>query len=778
MIQNQVISKILESKDFSIIEDNQLDSTYFRGYEKEFEFIANHFKKYQSVPDKETFLERFKDFVMVDVKESNSYLVDRIREEKMFTDLLPDLQKVNTLLEEGDTTKAVDLLQSKLKTMTINYNLGGTDIIANATTRFDDFIDRKTNRSAHYFESGFKELDEIIHGIQRGEEFMVLFARTNQGKCLCKGTQVLMADGTLKNVEDVKIGDKVQSLGRINTVEYLHNGISNGYKIIPSVGEPFIVSSQHILTLKVLKEYYDKPNHRMTTKGDFELVDVQIEDYLNWTDHKKHLAKLYRPSIEYTTKEQLIPAYILGSWLGDGTSREVAITTMDDEIRQEWANYAISNKMLFSEHIISDNKANTYSIVDKQGKEDKITTLFKNYNLLNNKHIPLNYLTGDRKQRLDLLAGLIDTDGGYSARNNTVEICFKSKELTEQVAQLCRGLGFKVGKLQIKHNKRFNKDYYKFSFTGHLAEIPNRLSRKHGKSTEKQTEVLTGFKVEPLDKVEYYGFQTDGDHRFLLWDNTLTHNTWVLEKIGVSIWQQGYNVGFISPEMSPTSVGYRFDTLLKNFSNGVLTDGQDPYKLVDEGEYKKYLTDLTNNSNKFFVATPLDFGNKITVSKLRNWVKQNALDALLIDGLTYLSDERGNNRDNKTTSLTNISEDLMSLSVELSIPVIAVVQANRNGVAGEEDKGTPELETIRDSDGISHNASKVLSLRQHNGILEIGIKKQRNGQVGGTVKYLWDIDIGNFFYAASKADEGASQETKDKAIEETKKKFEDTADVF
>ena len=32
-------------------------------------------------------------------------------------------------------------------------------------------------------------------------------------------------------------------------------------------------------------------------------------------------------------------------------------------------------------------------------------------------------------------------------------------------------------------------------------------------------------------------------------------------------WQLGYNVGLISPEMSATKIGYRFDTLVNHFSN-------------------------------------------------------------------------------------------------------------------------------------------------------------------------------------------------------------------
>mgnify|MGYP002528563679 CR=1 FL=1 len=131
---------------------------------------------------------------------------------------------------------------------------------------------------------------------------------------------------------------------------------------------------------------------------------------------------------------------------------------------------------------------------------------------------------------------------------------------------------------------------------------------------------------------------------------------------------------------------------------------------VTEEQYAEYVNELKQRQNKFVVATPVDFDRKITVSKLRKWIKQYKLDVIAIDGITYMHDERGKKGDNKTERLTNISEDLMSLSNELQIPIIVVVQANREGVTEEDD--TPELHNIKDSDGIGANASKVLSIKQ------------------------------------------------------------------
>ena len=119
----------------------------------------------------------------------------------------------------------------------------------------------------------------------------------------------------------------------------------------------------------------------------------------------------------------------------------------------------------------------------------------------------------------------------------------------------------------------------------------------------------------------------------------------------------------------------------------------------------------------------------------------------------------------------------MSLSMELKIPVLVVVQANRNGAG---DEGTLELETIRDSDGIAANASKVISIKQKvNQVLELCIKKQRNGPVGGKLTYSWSIDTGEFTFCPN-YDDVQPNEKSDKQIKETKKKFNDSdkRDIF
>ena len=278
--------------------------------------------------------------------------------------------------------------------------------------------------------------------------------------------------------------------------------------------------------------------------------------------------------------------------------------------------------------------------------------------------------------------------------------------------------------------------------------------------------IPTGF--EELDDI-IYGWQC-GEEFVVIFARTGIGKSWVLVKTVQHAWEIGKNVGYVSPEMSADKIGYRFDTLNNHFSNMALVRGDKSKVSIDE--YKQYNEKLAEHNNCILVSTPMDFNKQVTVGKLRTFVQANNLDMLAIDGITYMTDERYKRGDNKTTSLTNISEDLMALSCELKIPILVVVQSNRGGT----EKDTPDLEDIRDSDGIAHNATKVISLNQKEEALVMKIKKNRDGKIGDKLTYLWDIDLGEFTWMPGDCD-SATIERKEQKREEVKKEYKEKRKV-
>ena len=230
----QIISKILESSDNSIVEENFLTDEYFTGYENEFNFIQSHIREYGNVPDKATFLAKFPEFEIVEVAESDRYLLDTIREEHLYTQSAPVLQEMSNILKT-DSNAAVEYMLAQLSKLQPSYDLGGTDIVAQAEERYNQFQERKNNPKDWCFESGFPELDDLIDGIQREEELLVLVARTNQGKSWILEKMCSHVWGLGFNVGYISPEMSANSIGfRFDTItqHYANRGLTTGSKDI------------------------------------------------------------------------------------------------------------------------------------------------------------------------------------------------------------------------------------------------------------------------------------------------------------------------------------------------------------------------------------------------------------------------------------------------------------------------------------------------------------------------------------------------------------------
>ena len=343
--------------------------------------------------------------------------------------------------------------------------------------------------------------------------------------CHAKGTEILMFDGSIKKVEDVVVGDTLMgpdSKSRI-VLQLAHNR-QRMVNIIPTKGESFVVNEDHILHLT--------PSGEAPTRSP---INIRFSDYVKETKCFQNRFKLTRTGVEFNEKSLIIPPYILGLWLGDGHSHSQTLTTMDKEIKDEWIEYGRTLGLSCNEFRKTSSKARAYFLSSgpsrpghqKEGRNPFLNYL-KDLNLINNKHIPQQYLTGSRTQRLELLAGLIDTDGTVGMFKTHCSITFKSNELAKGTVFLARSLGFAVySKKRVSSCQTGASDIYNFiSISGDLSIIPSRLERKTCPARKQIKSVLrTGFKYEYLPEDEYFGFSLSGDHLYLTSDFTIHHNT-------------------------------------------------------------------------------------------------------------------------------------------------------------------------------------------------------------------------------------------------------------
>lgn len=325
---------------------------------------------------------------------------------------------------------------------------------------------------------------------------------------------------------------------------------------------------------------------------------------------------------------------------------------------------------------------------------------------------------------------LVDTFNEEHLYALTVPVINKTAELIQTDTRVAmQYLQAELPKLIMNNTRKIGNDIVKNS-KDRLEEYENK------KINQDKFFIPTGFRE--LDNI--IGGLSCSEELVVIFARTGVGKSWVLIKILQNAWAEGNRVALLEPEMSANKTGYRFDTLNRNFSNMKLLRG------VEEDGYESYIGELEKNDTPFYILHPKDFGRKVSVSKLKNFCKTNHIDILGIDGISYLYDERKEKGDNRSTMLTNISEDLMDLSIELGIPVLVVCQSNREG-AKEED--SPNIENIRDSDGIAYNASLIISAKQKEEGLQLSIKKNRNGKNGDSLIYTWDIDRGTFNYLPS-----------------------------
>lgn len=370
--------------------------------------------------------------------------------------------------------------------------------------------------------------EEIEMAWHQGHKNVLDVLPTGAGKCLGKDTPVLMYDGTIKKVQDIVPGDLLMGIDSTpRTVLSTCTGYEDLYRVIPTKGESYVVNESHILSLKQTglksQPMYD------SQRGKGNIVNICVKEYLNKSKTFKHTHKGWRTGVDFPTSQlhEMIDPYFLGLWLGDGSKDKPTITSADIEIENYINDYALSKDHTVRKEYQENNKSYNYHIGYHVHKQNLIKDGLKKLGVISNKHIPHSYLTGDRQQRLQLLAGIVDSDGYYDVK--TISIVFKLERLANDTAYLARSLGLAAYVSKVKKtctNTGVTGDYFSISISGDFTDIPCILKRHCFQPRKQKKSVLvTGITLEKIGYGQYFGFEISGDRMFLLGDFTVTHNT-------------------------------------------------------------------------------------------------------------------------------------------------------------------------------------------------------------------------------------------------------------
>lgn len=447
--------------------------------------------------------------------------------EKIVNDLLNNKNIQNGNIIQS-LKKEIELIENKWKDIN-NYMNQVREILTSAV---------------HGHEKAKTQIERILAQWINGEQTGYSFGFEGPpgvGKCLAKDTPIMLSNGKIKMVQDITLKDKLMGDdGFERNVLALGSGREKMYRIKQVNGDDYVVNESHILSLKMSKAGRKGDKHQTILGKRYykdDIVDICIKDYLGLPKYLKECLKGYKVGLNFREQAVSLDPYAIGYWLGGGNKNTFRITTIENEVVEYFTKYAVENGLQLIRGKEGSKNDITYHITTgikggNNNKRNPFLNSLKQYNLINNKHIPEEYKLTTRENRLSLLAGLIDSTGYYNPKNNSLEITQKNKVLADDIVFLVRSLGMIAMIKECEKSCTYKGEkkcgiYYRITISGSgLDEIPVLLERKKGRSNNQIKNCLnTGIEVVPLEEDKYYGFQIDGNSRFLLGDFTVTHNT-------------------------------------------------------------------------------------------------------------------------------------------------------------------------------------------------------------------------------------------------------------
>ena len=371
-----------------------------------------------------------------------------------------------------------------------------------------------------------------------GRKGILMYGSRRISKALKNDEKLYYYDGSIRNIGDSKKGDIIiGGDGKPTTILGVYpQGEVDLYKISFEDGRSIVCCKDH------LWEVYDLQADKMKTLPLKEIMKKYKykrihsgKKYKDGKDREKNCFNYYIPlltnPIELNTYDiPFIDPYYFGLWLGDGSERNLTITNIDQPIIDHISNFSDENDLNFIQCGFS------YKCTKKSGKFNKVWDIFKDKNLNENKHIPIECYNWSVEDRFNLLRGLMDSDGTVS-NNGDISFCNINKNLIDGVEKLIRelGIGCKVFEKKgsyLKKDNTFNKYYLIRLYTDkkvfNLDRKLSRISSTNVRNYSKRNRTA-------IINIEYYGkdeatcIRVDNeDSLFLTTNSIVTHNSVVM----------------------------------------------------------------------------------------------------------------------------------------------------------------------------------------------------------------------------------------------------------
>lgn len=700
---SSVTFRLLE--DFYFVDQEEL-STYH--------YMKNHLRRYGEIPAVET-VEDHLHKRLPETPEHIDYYLDKIHERHVYNGVRGVFGDLRDSLRDVDIPRITDCV-SEIQRVCRPFSSQAQEVMSLAEIQPQIRKALEIRRNTYGLtgvDTGWDCLNTQTGGYTNGD-LIAWVARLGIGKCLAPNTPVMDYKGGTLLAKDIVAGDRLMGPDSLpRTVMSTTTGHEDMYRISPTHGDPWECNKSHILSLRMSvnrgNQYY---------KG--QIINISLKKYLEANQSFKLHAKLWKVPIKFPYKKTPYDPYFVGLWLGDGAFSAPTITNPEIVIKEYLRNFADANNMLFSERKYLPGVCPTYSIARRKGTKQKnqVMEYLRKYCIEDGqKVIPEHCLKNSRKHRLELLAGLLDTDG-YKHSECKYEIVTKYDKLKESIVYLARSLGFSVTysiKIATIKSIGFSAEYHRIWISGEVYKIPCRVPRKKAmKGRIVKDFTNASFTVERLGRGEYSGFSVSGDSLFVLGDFTVTHNSWAVVHKAMAAYRQGKAVLIVSMEMPLDQMANRISAYVAGVNPYYIKTGRlDNFAM--EKVRDTYST-LANATNFHLYA-----GNfKKTTDDLDILIQELSPDVIFVDGVYLMTPTSCNARAGRYEKAAHLMDDLKRICLMRDRPLVITTQFGREA-KGKGKEGS--LENIGYTDTVGTHSSIVCAIKSNVNI-RTGIRSQ------------------------------------------------------
>lgn len=324
----------------------------------------------------------------------------------------------------------------------------------------------------------------------------------------------------------IQVGDQVVgSDGKpVNVLSIHPQGVTPVFRVEMSDGTYVRATHDHLWAVQTGSQRHRGSGYKVLTT---EQIQSDLKTSQGWN---KWYLPLVEPVHYETNPDLVIPPYSLGAILGDGglTKREVTFSTNDPDILNRVCDEC---QTIFSTTSAPCDFKLTKKDRDSNGwNTNHLVLALDEMGLIgiksHEKYIPEPYLLSRVDERLNLLRGLMDTNG-HAASCGTAAFSTTSPALAEGVVSLCRSLGLVTKATRYSQKEERYLDYFVVRLNAPFN--PFWLKRKAKKfnvnATQGRSKSISN--ITPDGHEDCQCIRVDSkDNLYVTRDYTLTHNTW------------------------------------------------------------------------------------------------------------------------------------------------------------------------------------------------------------------------------------------------------------